>query len=70
MATVTDPVCGMELESDDATEFVPYALVVYYFCSAECREKFTDDPSHFIGSKSVVGGTTAIPDDQQTHKPS
>ena len=70
MATMIDPVCGMEVEADNAGEHVSYGMIVYYFCSAECREKFEADPARYVtdleGKRQV--DTAAIPEDQQSHE--
>lgn len=38
MATVTDPVCGMTIDSATAAAHEEYAGATYYFCSPACRE--------------------------------
>lgn len=48
---VVDPVCGARLYEAKATEKTGYAGEMYYFCSADCRIKFEEDPGHFIGQR-------------------
>ena len=47
MATVKDPVCGMEI--DDATALhADHDGVTYYFCSEGCRNTFLANPSEYV----------------------
>ena len=48
MATVTDPVCGMQLDSSQAEAQTVYDGVAYFFCSEECRQTFLEDPEAFV----------------------
>jgi Cu+-exporting ATPase len=48
MATVTDPVCGMQLEPSQAEAQTVYEGVAYFFCSNECRTTFEENPTEFI----------------------
>lgn len=41
-----DPVCGMTVGKEKAINY-SYHGFIYYFCSAECRKKFSDDPYQF-----------------------
>ena len=45
------PVCGMEVDPQDAAAKVDYQGRTYYFCSAECKETFQEDPQRFVGQK-------------------
>ena len=45
MASVVDPVCGMQIESGEAAGMAEYNGVVYYFCSQDCRAKFMAKPA-------------------------
>ena len=51
MASVVDPVCGMQIESGEAAGMAEYNGVVYYFCSADCRDKFMAKPSDYVKSE-------------------
>ena len=48
MATVVDPVCGMQIESGEAAGQASYNGVTYYFCSADCRDKFMAHPEQYV----------------------
>ncbi len=43
----TDPVCGMEV-SGNCEFHCQYADVDYHFCSEDCENKFSDDPSRYL----------------------
>ena len=47
MAMVTDPVCGMRIDSDDAAATAEYEGKTYYFCSQVCHEAFVADPASY-----------------------
>ena len=44
--TDVDPVCGKTVATKDAKSNV-HKGIVYYFCSAACREKFEASPNDF-----------------------
>ena len=46
---VTDPVCGMRIDPDDAAATADYEGETYYFCSQVCHDAFTADPSSYAG---------------------
>ena len=41
---MTDPVCGMEVDPEDAAAAWQHAGTTYYFCSVGCMERFREDP--------------------------
>jgi P-type Cu+ transporter len=61
--TVTDPVCGMSVSPDSAAGSFEYKERTYYFCSAQCLQKFREAPERYISnvdSRSVQ--STGKPD--------
>ncbi len=48
MAMVTDPVCGMHIESEEAVGVAEHEGKTYYFCSQACHEAFEADPSPYV----------------------
>ena len=48
MAMVTDPVCGMKIDSEDAVATVDHQGAIYYFCSQACHDAFVADPSFYL----------------------
>ena len=53
MATVKDPVCGMEIDSSQAAAQTIHEGQAYYFCSTECREEFERNPEQYVGTTST-----------------
>ena len=45
---VVDPVCGMEIEEEEAAASRTYKGKTYYFCSQACRDEFDEDPEGYI----------------------
>jgi YHS domain-containing protein len=55
VATVKDPVCGMDLRSGQAGGgSVAYAGTTYWFCNPGCREKFVADPARYVAPAPAV----------------
>lgn len=50
MATVKDPVCGMEIDSAAAAATSDYEGTTYHFCAVGCKEKFDAEPAKFLGA--------------------
>jgi P-type Cu+ transporter len=50
--TVKDPVCGMTVNPKSASAHSEFESQTYYFCSAQCGEKFRIEPGKFV--KRVV----------------
>jgi YHS domain-containing protein len=48
MANQIDPVCGMEVNEQDAAGRSEYQDRTFYFCSTSCKEQFDADPRRFI----------------------
>jgi Cu+-exporting ATPase len=47
MATVKDPVCGMEIDPATSAASEKYEGVTYHFCSESCHERFVAAPERF-----------------------
>ena len=45
---VRDPVCGMEIKPQDAAATTAYQGPTYYFCRAECRDRFHQSPEQYM----------------------
>jgi P-type Cu+ transporter len=48
MAMATDPVCGMQIEPDEAAGSIDYQGTTYYFCSQACHDAFDANPSSYV----------------------
>lgn len=43
-----DPVCGMEIDEDEAKGSSDYEGETFYFCSQSCKQKFDRDPEAYL----------------------
>jgi len=43
-----DPVCGMEVDEDQAAAQYEYKGKQYYFCAVGCKDKFAQNPEQFV----------------------
>jgi len=48
-----DPVCGMEVDENSATESTTYLGQAYYFCSTDCKEEFDAAPEDYAGDEGL-----------------
>ena len=48
---LTDPVCGMTVETATAEYRSFRDGQAYYFCSAGCKQAFDEDPARYIEGK-------------------
>ena len=48
MATVTDPVCGMQIDSSQAAAQAMHDGKAYFFCSEGCRKIFLENPDQYV----------------------
>lgn len=51
---VKDPVCGMDIDSEDAYDEVEFGGETYYFCCSECLTQFELDPQKFVGDSMIA----------------
>ena len=59
--TVTDPVCGMEIDPSDSVGTVEHEGETYYFCAESCLEKFRSDPDAYLGGEGAAQGARPAP---------
>ena len=52
---VIDPVCGMHINRNHAPASTQYVGKTYYFCVAECRQKFLADPDRDASERRTRG---------------
>ena len=43
-----DPVCGMEINSENAKAKYEYKGKTYYFCAEGCKHKFKNNPEKYL----------------------
>lgn len=46
---VTDPVCGMEVDPEEAPAKTEHEGETYYFCAPGCKQKFEKEPEKYVG---------------------
>ena len=47
---VKDPVCGMEVDAEQAAGSSEHEGVTYYFCGEGCKTAFDAEPSKYMGA--------------------
>jgi Cu+-exporting ATPase len=52
--TVTDPVCGMQVDPTTTPHHATHGGAEHHFCSARCREKFVADPEKYLSPQVPV----------------
>lgn len=55
MPRTVDPVCGMELDPGQIEAQSRYQGKAYYFCSAECKRLFDENPEAYAGNAAGAG---------------
>ena len=53
-AKVIDPVCGMSIDAEAAVT-AEHEGETYHFCSANCKEKFMEDPEKHMSEMDMEG---------------
>lgn len=48
---VKDPVCGMSVDPHTAEHRARHGAKTWYFCSARCQAKFSEDPETYLGER-------------------
>ena len=43
-----DPVCGMDVDPESATQKTEYNGTTYYFCAPGCRKAFEAEPTRYL----------------------
>lgn len=54
--TVTDPVCGLEVNPREAPYTSTYEGRTYYFTDPDCKRMFDEDPEAYVGEGMMEGG--------------
>ena len=52
---VKDPVCGMDVDPNNAAGKSEYQVQTYYFCSLGCKKDFDKEPQKYV--KVQVSGS-------------
>jgi Cu+-exporting ATPase len=59
--TVTDPVCGMAINPENAAGSSQYGGQTMYFCSMRCKEKFDANPAAYLGGAKPLVAVAPLP---------
>ncbi|MEW6733075.1 MAG: YHS domain-containing protein [Acidobacteriota bacterium] len=51
---VKDPVCGMQVNEQQATSTSNYQGQNYYFCSQDCKMKFDENPPRYVSQSQAA----------------
>ena len=54
-----DPVCGMDIEEQDAVGTVEHGGTRYYFCSSSCLDKFKISPEKYLAPETAASAAPA-----------
>lgn len=52
---VTDPVCGMMIDSGKAAASETHQGQTFYFCSGHCQKTFKGDPGKYAAKAGAAG---------------
>lgn len=52
-ATVTDPVCGMDIDPETAAASAEHKGATYHFCAHDCHKRFLDDPERYLKTDAM-----------------
>jgi len=52
--TVQDPVCGMNVDPDQAAGESEYQGETYYFCCQDCKRMFDEDPTMYVSEQPAT----------------
>ena len=53
---VKDPVCGMDVDPQQASGESEYQGQLYYFCSPGCKRAFDKEPAQYAGKAEAHSG--------------
>ena len=62
--TVTDPVCGMQIDATSAAGRSEHAGETFFFCSGSCKQKFDREPAKYATHPKTVVALPKAQEDQ------
>lgn len=67
---VTDPVCGVQVDTEKAVGQEDYGGRTFFFCSEECHRLFKVSPERYVGrlQPSGIGSGPTIESDEDSHE--
>ena len=51
-----DPVCGMDVDEQQAAATAEYQGTIYYFCAPACKKAFEKEPEKYLPNAAQMGG--------------
>ena len=57
-----DPVCGMNVKTDEAAGRSEYQGKSYFFCAVSCKERFDRNPQTFVVKRMLEDETVSQAD--------
>jgi YHS domain-containing protein len=51
-----DPVCGMDVDEQQAAATMEYEGKTYYFCAPGCKKAFEKEPQKYVSATQGTGG--------------
>lgn len=45
---VVDPVCGMQIDKDEAVASLEHMGKTFYFCAEGCKKQFEENPEKYM----------------------
>jgi YHS domain-containing protein len=68
---VKDPVCGMEIDPNEAAGTSEYEGTTYYFCAEGCKNDFDADPAKYVAAAAAApeAAPSEAPMAQPTERP-
>jgi YHS domain-containing protein len=55
--TTIDPVCGMNVDPQDAAGESEYQGQIFYFCCKDCKRMFDEDPTNYVSEQTAEYAT-------------
>jgi YHS domain-containing protein len=60
-AMAKDPVCGMDVDKQQAAATAEYEGRIYYFCAPACKKAFEKEPEKYVSSATQMGSDEGQP---------
>lgn len=64
---VTDPVCGVQIEIDEAAAQAEHGGWAYFFCSTRCDQLFSKSPNTYANQGRQLPLSTTAETDWRNH---
>ncbi len=65
--TITDPVCGMQVDIDKAAARQEHGGCAYFFCSAQCHRLFRASPARYVERERQLTASSTAETERSDH---